>query len=487
MVVVFILKLAANRVYAEIYETTFINNSSPIGGQSIMIPFQGSLSGLHVSNCTFKEHRSSSIICYNFWRGKKNYTSEYDISDCIFEANVFEVKGRGVLDANSTLGVVYRRCQFIDNVCSGPGVGLISSNNKADTSPSCRFIDCEFVGCECREDSSLLFNVDGCNVSLLSVENCSFDGCSGAHLGLTPHVSSVLLSESHFTSALGWLAIHCGELRLRACGFSLCTGRTEFYPLELEVSGQAVIEDTAFDVPSAATLPGQLALRVRDEANIQFFNCCFTKSQEFADTSRPLYLSLSGAGTVTFQYVCFDAESQEAAMSVQGPQVKLIESSFGDCECWELAGSETPSGETVVISDSETDPALSSSETLPTDYSETSAETGELDPESGGGGAANAGLIAGVVVAIIVLVVVIVVVILLLLRRRRQTSGGGDHPEEFTEETITTLTANEDTNEGEVWSQGTQDNPLFASENFDNDDDDDDFANAFEEQFFTDH
>ena len=450
-----------------------------------MIPFQSGLSGLHVSNCTFKEHTSDSIICYRYKTGN-DYGGEYAISDCIFEANVFEVKGRGVLDANSTVGVVYRRCQFIDNVCSGSGVGLISANNKAGTSPSCRFIDCEFVGCECREDSSLLFNVDDCNVSLLSVDNCSFDGCSGAHLCLTPHVSSVLLSESHFTSSLGWLSIHCDELRFRSCGFSFWTGRSEFSPLELEVSGQSLIEDTAFDVPSVATLPGQLALLVRDEANIQFFNCCFTKSQEFTEANRPLYLTLSGAGTVTFQFVCFDAESQEAAMSVQGPQVNLIESSFGDCECWELAGSETPSGETAVISDSETDPAFSSSETRHTDYSEeTSAETGELDPESGGGGAANAGLIAGVVVAIIVLVVVIVVVILLLLRRRRQTSDGGDHPEEFTEETITTLTANEDTNEGEVWNQGTQDNPLFASENFDNDDDDD-FANAFEEQLFTD-
>ena len=79
----------------------------------------------------------------------------------------------------------------------------------------------------------------------------------------------------------------------------------------------------------------------------------------------------------------------------------------------------------------------------------------------------------------------------MLLRRRiyRDSDRSGNGPEEFTEETISTITDNtEDGNVGEVnggeWAQ-TQDNPLFASENF-GDDDDDAFNDAFEETgFFT--
>ena len=96
-------------------------------------------------------------------------------------------------------------------------------------------------------------------------------------------------------------------------------------------------------------------------------------------------------------------------------------------------------------------------------------------------------MIAGVVIAVIVVIVVIILLIVLLPRCKRfkSSSNEGSTNEEFTEETITTLTEHATEDNAEEWHQ-TQDNPLFASENFDGDDDDDAFANAFEEQGFFD-
>lgn len=94
----------------------------------------------------------------------------------------------------------------------------------------------------------------------------------------------------------------------------------------------------------------------------------------------------------------------------------------------------------------------------------------------------NAGLIAGVVISILVIIAILIVVVLLLIRRReKNTNPSEGHDQEFTEETITTISENTTVQDTGEWSQTTEDNPLFATEN---DDDDSPFKNAFEEDGF---
>lgn len=111
---------------------------------------------------------------------------------------------------------------------------------------------------------------------------------------------------------------------------------------------------------------------------------------------------------------------------------------------------------------------------------ETSAPI-EPTPTSGDGsgtGSSKVGIIAGVVVAVLILIIVIVILLIILWRRRKDEMTEGEAAaDEFTEETMTTLTDEQSNENAGDWSQ-TQDNPLFASENFD---DDDDFAANFEE------
>ena len=80
---------------------------------------------------------------------------------------------------------------------------------------------------------------------------------------------------------------------------------------------------------------------------------------------------------------------------------------------------------------------------------------------------------------IVVIAILILVVLLLLRRKSKDTGDAGAGVEEFTEETITTLTDEKTGDDGE-WSNTTEDNPLFATENYE----DDPFTNAFEEVGF---
>ena len=87
---------------------------------------------------------------------------------------------------------------------------------------------------------------------------------------------------------------------------------------------------------------------------------------------------------------------------------------------------------------------------------------------------------------IVVIAIVVVVVVLLLRRRKTQYSDEGvTNDTEFTEETVSTITADEP-GQSQVlgeWSQTTEDNPLFSTQN-DADDNDNPFTNAFEEGGF---
>lgn len=211
---------------------------------------------------------------------------------------------------------------------------------------------------------------------------------------------------------------------------------------------------------------------------IEFYNCCFTHGT--GQVPSPM-IALEGQGIVTIAYCCFDMDRSSAMHFDESSfQIKYIGGTesdfFGDCECW------IP----PVVSESDLSPAFETSEeheeSNPSDSYWSSSDTGSEAPEGGGGGGINSGLVAGITVAVLVLIIIIIVVVILLIRRKKyQTSGNeGEGDQEFTEETITTMT-DQPTEEHGEWGQ-TQDNPLFASENFE--DDGDAFSNAFEETGF---
>ena len=255
-------------------------------------------------------------------------------------------------------------------------------------------------------------------------------------------------------------------------------------PVAVHVHGKnSRIENTQFTIAERALYPGIISLTCADGAEVEFYNCCFTKHQTFT-ANYPLYVDVIGPGaSVVFSAVCFDADSQDSAVRNDGAVVRFVDSSFGDCVCWELASSDT-------LSLSESSEELTSTGEVETSESEAvpsssamSTVTEEPGPDAGSGKSVNAGLIAGVVIALILIIVIIVIVIIILIRRRgrQNTHEEGDVDEEFTEETVATLSTKETEDN---WNNVTEDNPVFSTENFE--DEDNAFANAFEEQGFFD-
>ena len=227
-----------------------------------------------------------------------------------------------------------------------------------------------------------------------------------------------------------------------------------------------------------------MSLVLTEGAHVQFYNCCFTHSTvQNADSL--VFVDIAGPGVVDFSAVCFDAVESSSIQSSGGATVNYPGSSFEGCQCFIFDSSYSEEPGPASDSDS-SDPFTSSGGSDPESSASSHTDTDvtvDPAPEGGGGAKVNAGLVAGIVVAVLVIIAIIVVVIVLLLIRRREKntgdSQGGD--QEFTEETITTVsehTAQDDTGE---WSQTTEDNPLFATENFD---DDSPFTNAFEEDGF---
>ena len=152
--------------------------------------------------------------------------------------------------------------------------------------------------------------------------------------------------------------------------------------------------------------------------------------------------------------------------------------------------SYSQSSETDQSADQSEDPAETD---VPTDQSADQSspsesfqpQTSDPDSQSSSGGRANAGLIAGIVVAVVVVIVIIVLVIILLLRRKRgpNSDDGLGTDEEFTEETITSVSHDTDHHTlGTEWTHTTEDTAIFQGEA--SDDDDDPFSNAFEETEF---
>ena len=59
--------------YASIEGCVFTNNRCSRNGQSIQVPFTGTVDDLTIFNCTFKEHAGSSIICFTFTQAGANF------------------------------------------------------------------------------------------------------------------------------------------------------------------------------------------------------------------------------------------------------------------------------------------------------------------------------------------------------------------------------------------------------------------------------
>ena len=261
------------------------------------------------------------------------------------------------------------------------------------------------------------------------------------------------------------LRMPCQSLLLSGNSMTNVTSLTTESPvIAVLTAGTTKIEGTAFE--SSSSLP-LLDITCEEGAQLEFFNCCFTHGTQ--EQTGPQFMKLVVHGSAVLSYLCFDTD-KDTAMSVTGNgKVDYQHTLFQDCVCWDVP---PPSSETTA------EPTGTNTPTdLPT-YT-TTEDTGD-----GQASGSNTGLIVGLVVGLLLLIAIVIIIVLVILCRKSRSSTGQDNGnEEFTEETITTL-GDEQTNDGGDWGH-TQDNPLFASENYQTGDDDA-YANAFEEQgFFT--
>ena len=416
----------------------------------------------------------------------------YEITGCIFDGNNVNSGEFGLVQSKSSVGITYQGCSFVDNVNSLGGTLVLESlGNTSLLLDTCVF-----------EHSERMTGTVGQHLVLirpelplaeLGLQHCSFIGIrTESHLfgfaasnlmsvegvlAKTMEISYCSFVNSDSTSPTdAFILVKSPTFNIKGNVFAVETGIVGRSVLEIHVTGTgSIVEGTAFSVLGSDYSAPLLTLTSDEGSQLQFYNCCFTHPEEVsAKGDVPLFLSMNIAGSVVFSSVCFDA-SREDSIKVSGSGAfECPDSSFGEgCECWVLPSPEPqPSASMTSASDtSEEEPSSESGS------SSSTTSTATEDPAAGSRGKVNAGLIAGIVVALLVIIVIIILVILLLLRKRSKDTGeGGAGVEEFTEETITTLTDERTGDDGE-WSQTTEDNPLFATENFD----DDAFTNAFEE------
>ena len=331
------------------------------------------------------------------------------------------------------------------------------------------------------------------------------------------HFKGIMLLKSivGFSSSAMLLAdsVYCEVMKITGCTFEDCQSSwghlieviatsfeldnnsfdygsaTQTTPMTISVtSGQSSFQNTLFAASSDVTL---MELTCGENAEIQFYNCCFTRQGE-VPAPQTHYLTLTVQGSVKFSTVCFYGSDQSTAISVIAGHDKVSyegnpDSYFGECSCW---GNVDPEPEpTSVVTDPDEPSSSSSSqesESTPSEPAESTttevtSATENPDEGSGGGGKSNAGMIAGVVIAVLIIIAVIVVVILLLLRRRNGNNQQSDDAisgqEELAEETVHTSTEGHTPGFGE-WSQTSEDNALFTTETYA---DESPFTNAFEE------
>ena len=448
---------------------TFINNHCSGGAAGLSICVYGALnfldSGSSIENCTFQDHEGSNIIyVVRQSSGDVKLDREYNITDCRFISNTVTASS-GLVYVFSDY-ICYDNCKFISNTV-GAGhsdCGLVCAGN----SQQCRFIDCTFEKCDASSGLSLISVIPP--VGELSFSHCDFLDCLGAVLdassaqrAATPSMSALIVQDSTFsrcsTVSIPLLKFSTASLVLIGSSFSQLTSSVS--PLACEVTTSGSITNAQF-YSSGGGAP-LIDLRLENSTSMDFYNCCFVHSGE-AQPGVPLFFAIQGDGSVVFTASCFDSD-KESSISSDG-RVEYVDTDFGECFC----GIPPPPSEVPSSSEAESTPFESSTPIEPT----------RTSGEESGSGAKNAGIIAGVVVVVLVIIIVIVVLLIILLRRKKtevtEEEHGGD---EFTEETVSTLTE-EQSHDNAEWTQ-TQDNPLFASANYG---EEDAFESAFEETGF---
>ena len=402
------------------------------------------------------------------------------------------------MNANTSLEISYTNCHFIGNtfvggalivLAAGPPAKLVISGCDFDNSGNERPYDDQMDSLVLVQSSTSTMEIQLLSSSFIGLRTTGNMIRTAAPnlLDASPFAETLSIQECYFAQCASsnidavFMYINAGSFSLIENTYSFASEFHGQMPVAVHLHDKnSRIENTQFTIGNRALYPGVMSLSCDDGTSIEFYNCCFTKSQSFQD-DYPLYLDISGAGaSVVFSAVCFDAESQDLAVRNDGATVQYLGSSFGDCQCWELAYSESPSvpSSEVVTTSAQTESSESS-------FTSSSFVPGTTDhPDSGSeSGNASTGLIVGIVVALVVILIIIVIIIILLLRRKGQkdTEEEVQAAEEFTEETITTLGDQQTTDDLGDWKGSTEDNPLFATENFDNDDV---FGNSFEEQGF---
>ena len=339
--------------------------------------------------------------------------------------------------------------------------------------------NCQFSKCRCLNPVFLDFE----EVTTVTLDNCLFnnvkfnDSESLVSLVATSQCGTANFKDISFnlpaiSDERASLSFDFGSYNFDSCIF-VVDGTDEKGQLKFTQVTSAYFDGCQFNLSDINESIGvenpMLAFHGNgNTATLDFYNCCF--SHDFAgatDYTGPLYLDLTGYGTVTFkQGVCFDVSRQEEALKHEkSVTVKLdsgVENVYGDCQC-NVYISE-PSHESLV-----TDPPTPPPTPVPE-----AAKT------------VSVGLITGVFFGLLILIILLALLILFLLwrRRREKSSTEEEAPrDEVPEETITSLN---EPNEGieDGFDGHTNDNPLFATELTTNDV----FNNEFEEKgsFFMD-
>ena len=480
---------------------TFVNNNNLNGMSILLLRKESDPKSIEIANCTFKDHRMNQVgsIVSIVYLDQANQDAPapypYTVSEWNFVNNHLTVTS-GLVSLKSQNDIVYENCSFVDSSATHSGA-LFALNDKLQ---AFRLLDCsvEYTTSTDVHALSLISIPSGSTLSQLELDTCVI---TGAHMYSTGLVS---FASSYASTLAG--SQYCESITIKNCIFNRCKsdsgsfvdisatnvqllgnelvpGEGSQTPISISVtSGVSTIRDTLFTTSS--TTGPMISLTSPADTEIQFYNCCFSNTNE--EMSETVYLGLINVqGTVNLCTVCFKGTTQSSAF--QGGLDHVIFDGepadfFGDnCVCWTgSVTTEIPSEIPPSSSDPDTEEPPSELPTKGPTETEPTQETHDTDdPESGSGGSANGGLIAGVVIAVLVIIAVVVVLVILFLRRRKR--GQSDEEvtgnEEFQEETVTTVQADNPT-QGFEWSQTSEDNPLFTTEG---DDAESPFANAFEE------
>ena len=336
------------------------NKCARNNGQSIQVPFNDNVNGLVIFNCTFKSHVGPSIICFTYTKNGTNYIydHQYDITGCVFEGNTVDSGDYGLVRMNSSVGIRYSNCAFINNV--NQGSGIISVENFGNTALFLR--GCLF---ENSEDMSISVARHVCLIksqvalSEFRMQLCTFIGIrTESHLlGFPPsnlksdtgilaetmEVSQCRFVNSDSNSATdSFILIRCQTFSITGNDFGVNSEMSQHSLLELHVTGKnSTVEDTAFTVLGTDYSAPLLTLSSDEGSQIEFYNCCFRHPEALSiKEGVPLFLDMTISGSAVFSSVCFDASRQDSIKQSGAGVLDIPDSSFDGCECWVLPSPE---------------------------------------------------------------------------------------------------------------------------------------------------